>query len=128
MKRIFKAMLFMGGSAAAGYFGFKVYGTIKAMANAEKALPGYLEGIYGEKPDVKCIVQMEKSKVVVMIRIKLSPEVLAKHSDIDEAVMDYIRDFHPKVAKWKIRIKLLEKVTDDDYEASGAQFTDPEEG
>jgi len=32
------------------------------------------------------------------------------------------------VAKWKIRIKLLEKVTDDDYEASGAQFTDPEEG
>jgi len=128
MKRVLKTIFFVGGAAAAGYFGYKFYRTVQTMNQLEKALPEHLEGICGELPEVKGIVAINKSTLLT-IKISLSPEALAKIADINETVLDFIRDEYPSLMKHKIVIKAESPAQEDhDTFASGAHYTDPEEG
>ena len=126
MKRVLKTMFFVGGAAAAGYFGFKVYRTVQTMNLLEKSLPGHLESLCGEVPEVKGGITINKN-TVLSLKISLSPEALAKLGDVNETVLDYIRENYPSLIKYKIIIKAEVPEAEDSY-ISGAHHNDPEEG
>lgn len=128
MKRIFKVMAIVGGTATAAWLGFRAYLIIREMSKLEKELPGHLAGICGDTPQVRGIVMLA-GLIMLTLKIKLSPEALAKFDDINETVLDYVRDNHPKLMKFKLKVKAeaIQPEAEDIY-ASGAEFNDPEEG
>lgn len=127
MKKAFKTVVFLGGSVFAAYLGVKLYRIVKEMEKLEKALPEYLNGICGETPKVKCIVQMTTQMSATVV-ITLTAETLAKHLDLQEMVQDYIRENHPILMQRKIVVKLKEVAPESDVHTSGAHYSDPEEG
>jgi len=106
MKRIYKSFLWMGGSALVAYQTYRVTRAILGARKLDKALPEFLENIYGERPKVELNIAMNVGTVMT-ITIKFSPALLAKSPDIEDEVRDYIRDFYPGMAKFKTRIKLM---------------------
>lgn len=126
MKRILKTLFLAGGAAAAGYFGFRVYRTVQTMNQLEKTLPEHLESLCGEVPEVKGGVAINKN-TVLSLKISLSPEALAKLGDVNETVLDYIRENYPSLMKHKIIIKAEVPEAEDSY-ISGAEHNDPDEG
>jgi len=106
MKRIYKSFLWMGGSALVAYQAYRVTRAILGARKLDKALPEFLENIYGERPKVELNIAMNVGTVMT-ITIKFSPALLAKSPDIEDEVRDYIRDFYPGMAKFKTRIKLM---------------------
>jgi hypothetical protein len=128
MKKVFKAIFFAGGVAAAGYLGFRTYRIIKEMNRLEHDLPGHLEQICGELPKVRGIIMMA-GLIMLTLKITLSAEALAKFEDLNETVLDYVRENHPKLLKYKLKVKVSELAPEDEEAFhSGAEFTDPEEG
>lgn len=108
MKRIYKTLLVVGGSTIVAYQAFRATRAILGAKKLDSALPVFLENIYGEKPDVDINVAMNLSTVMT-VKIKFNPDILAKSPDIEDEVRDYIRDFYPALAKFKLRIKLVPK-------------------
>jgi len=106
MKRIYKSFLWIGGSALVAYQAYRVTRAILGARKLDKALPEFLENIYGERPKVELNIAMNVGTVMT-ITIKFSPALLAKSPDIEDEVRDYIRDFYPGMAKFKTRIKLM---------------------
>jgi len=96
----------MGGSALVAYQAYRVTRAILGARKLDKALPEFLENIYGERPKVELNIAMNVGTVMT-ITIKFSPALLAKSPDIEDEVRDYIRDFYPGMAKFKTRIKLM---------------------
>ena len=106
MKQIYKTMLWVGGSTLVAYQGWRAAKAIMGVRKLDKALPEFLENIYGERPKVDINLMMNVSTVMV-IKLSFSADLLAKSPDIEDEVIDYIRDFYPGLAKYKTRIKLM---------------------
>ncbi|HRY84315.1 MAG TPA: hypothetical protein P5533_06750 [Candidatus Cloacimonadota bacterium] len=126
MKRVLKTIFLAGGVATAGYFGFKVYRIVQIMKLAEKTLPAHLESLCGELPHIDSGVAIN-TKTVLTFKIKLSPEAMAKLENLNESVLDHLRENYPGLMKYKIEIKAIELNPEDSF-VSGAEHNDPEEG
>ncbi|MBP7310462.1 MAG: hypothetical protein KA984_04165 [Candidatus Cloacimonetes bacterium] len=102
MKKILKALLFIGGTALAAHFGMKTYKKINSAVKLSKSLPEFLNNVYGEKPQMN----MNKTLNSLTLKIGFSQEILDKHTDIETTVREYIDDFYPELAKNNIDISV----------------------
>jgi hypothetical protein len=107
MKKVFKRLLIAGSLAFFSYQGFRSWRLIRSVIALDKALPGYLESIYGEKPKVSCIVNANVA-VNTRIIVKFSADILAQHSNIEETVRQYIDDYYPLLAKSRLKVAVLD--------------------
>jgi len=105
MKKFFKALLVIGGTATAAHFGLKAYRRINGIVKLSKSLPEFLSNVYGETPKLDINQQMS----LLSIKIGFSQEILDKHDDIENTVREYIDDFYPEVAKCSVDIEIHAK-------------------
>ncbi len=107
MQRIFKRLLAAGGLAFFSYQGYRSWRLIRSVIALDKALPGYLESIYGELPKVSCTVNANIA-VKTRIVVKFSAEIIANHDNIEDIVKQFISDFYPVLAKSKLKVAVLD--------------------
>lgn len=124
MKKVFKALFMIGGTAVAGYLGLRIRRILIHMNNLEKGLAEHLATLCDETPAIKCTLQMRKA-LKITIEITLSFAALARINNINDTVFDYIRENHPTLIKHKIRIKAIEKAPDLEHESG---YSEPDEG
>lgn len=124
MKKLFKALIVIGGTAFAGYTGAKLYRAVKLARKIEGILPEHLESICGESPELRCMVQM-RTMIKVNIRVTLSPEALAKFENLTETVYDFIRENQPALLRYKLIVEGIEKHEEEEQELS---YSEPDEG
>ncbi len=107
MKRIFKRILMIGSMAAIGYQGFRAFRLYKLMHLAEKELPEYLGGIYGETPKVGMNITIN-AVIVAQLKVTFSPETFAKYPDLEEAVTLHIKETYPQLSNWRLKVMVLD--------------------
>jgi len=105
MKKFFKALLLIGGTAAAAHFGLKAYKKINGTVKLSKSLPEFLNNVYGEKPGVN----ISQSLNTTTIKVFFSQEILDKHTDIENTVKEYVDDFYPELAKNSVDVNVQVK-------------------
>ena len=105
MKKFFKALLFIGGTAAAAHFGMKAYRRVSGTVKLSKSLPEFLSNVYGEQPKI----DINQTMNYLSIKVRFSQEILDKHDDIENTIREYIDDFYPEVAKCSVDIDILAK-------------------
>ncbi|MBM4402917.1 MAG: hypothetical protein FJ042_00775 [Candidatus Cloacimonetes bacterium] len=110
MKKFFKTVFILGGTALTAYFGYKVYKKIQGTAKLAKSLPEFLNNVYGEKPAVNIRQAMGNMKV----KVAFSKEIIEKNSDIETTVREYIDDFYPEIVKGAVEIEIVEKSIETD--------------
>jgi hypothetical protein len=103
--KFFKTLFVVGGTALAGYFGFKLYKIVSNITKLHKSLPEFLNNVYGEKP----ALHINHNLKAATIKVGFSQEILDKHNDIESTVREYIDDFYPELAKSTIVIELFVK-------------------
>jgi hypothetical protein len=105
MKKFFKTMLFLGGTALAAHFGMKAYKRVNGIVKLSKSLPEFLSNVYGEKP----CVNINRTFNSMSIKVGFPQEVLDKHTDIETTVREYIDDFYPELGKCTVDIDVYAK-------------------
>lgn len=103
--KFFKTLFVVGGTALAGYFGFKLYKIVSNITKLHKSLPEFLNNVYGEKPALHINHNLKSAT----IKVGFTQEILDKHTDIETTVREYIDDFYPDLAKSTIVIELFVK-------------------
>ncbi len=116
MKKFFKAILVIGGTALAAHFGLKAYKKINGTVKLSKGLPEFLNNVYGEMPKVN----INQSLNTTTVKVFFSQEILDKHNDIDNTVKEYIDDFYPELAKNAVDVSV-------EVKSEEAQEEEPEE-
>lgn len=106
--KFFKSLFVLGGTALAGYLGFKLYKIVSNITKLHKSLPEFLSNVYGEKPTLHINHNLKSAT----IKIGFSQEILDKHDDIENTVREYIDDFYPEVAKSNVTIEIFTKSED----------------
>jgi hypothetical protein len=114
MKKFFKALLFIGGTAAAAHFGMKAYRRVNGTVKLSKSLPEFLSNVYGEFPKI----DVNQTMNYLSLKIRFSQEILDKHEDIENTVREYIDDFYPEVAKCSVDIDIQAKAEEDAAETN----------
>lgn len=107
MNKITKRLLMAGGLLFIGYQVLRMTRLMKAIISLDKALPQYLETVYGEAPKVGCSINAHFT-VNTRIVVKYSAEILARHDDIEATVRQFIADFYPLLAKSRLQVELKE--------------------
>ncbi len=102
MKKIFKVLLLLGGTAVAAHFGLKAYRRVNGIVKLAKSLPEFLSNVYGESPQMN----VNQGLGHITIKVGFSEEILDKHDDIENTIREYIDDFYPEVAKCSVEIDL----------------------
>ena len=105
MKKFFKAILVIGGTALAAHFGLKAYKKINGTVKLSKSLPQFLNNVYGEMPKVN----ISQSLNTTSIKLFFSQEILDKHNDIENTVKEYIDDYYPELAKNVVDVSVQAK-------------------
>lgn len=105
MKKFFKAILVIGGTALAAHFGLKAYRKINGTVKLSKSLPEFLNNVYGEMPKVNIAQNLNSTN----IKVYFTQEILDKHSDIDNTVREYVEDFYPELAKNSVEVSVQVK-------------------
>jgi hypothetical protein len=105
MKKFFKSLLILGGTAAAGYLGFKAYKKVSSLVRLSKALPEFLKNVYGEVPKVHINMALNK----VIIKTGFTQETIDKHDDIESTVREYVEDFFPSLGNKKLSVHVYVK-------------------
>lgn len=112
MKKFFKALLFIGGTATAAHFGLKAYRRVSGTVKLSKSLPEFLSNVYGEFPKI----DLNQTMNYLSLKIRFSQEILDKHDDIENTVREYIDDFYPEVAKCSVDIEIQPKAEEEPAE------------
>ncbi len=126
MKKFFKAVLFVGGTALAAHFGMKAYKRVNGIVKLSKSLPEFLNNVYGEKPKMN----INRSFNTMSIKLGFSQEIIDKHSDIETTVHEYIDDFYPDLTKCAVDISVGVRTEDecsDCEEEEAAEETEEKE-
>lgn len=123
MKKFFKTLFFLGGSAVAAHFGLKAYRRINGLVKLSKSLPEFLSNVYGETPKI----DINHNFSLLSIKVGFSQEILDKHDDIENTIREYIDDFYPEVAKCSVDIELDAKGQDADEEEPMEEFVEKAE-
>ncbi len=105
MKKFFKTLFVVGGTALAAYFGLKLYKIVGNITRLHKSLPEFLNNVYGEKPTLHINHNLKTAN----IKVGFSQEILDKHNDIENTVREYIDDFYPELTKSTITIEVFAK-------------------
>ncbi|MDP3114290.1 MAG: hypothetical protein Q8M98_05870 [Candidatus Cloacimonadaceae bacterium] len=105
MKKFFKAVLFIGGTALAAHFGMKAYKRVSGIVKLSKSLPEFLNNVYGEKPKTN----INRTFSAMNIKLGFTQEIIDKHTDIETTVREYIDDFYPELAKCSVDIEVYVK-------------------
>jgi hypothetical protein len=105
MKKFFKALLFIGGTAVAAHFGMKTYRRVNGTVKLSKSLPEFLSNVYGEFPKI----DLNQTMNYLSLKVRFSQEILDKHDDIENTIREYIDDFYPEVAKCSVDIDIQAK-------------------
>jgi hypothetical protein len=121
MKKFFKTVLFLGGTALAAHFGMKAYRRINGITKLSKSLPEFLNNVYGEMPKLT----MNQSFNQLSIKVGFSQEIMDKHTDIETTVREYIDDFYPELAKCSVEVEI--NVKSDEAEAAEPEQAPAEE-
>lgn len=100
MKKLLKALLFIGGTAMAAHFGMKAFKRVNGAIKLSKSLPEFLSNVYGEFP----VININRSLNSMNINVGFTQEILDKHDDIENTIREYIDDFYPEVAKCSVEI------------------------
>ena len=100
MKKIFKSLLLIGGTALAAHFGYKAYKRVNGSVKLSKSLPEFLNNVYGEMPKVNITSGLGN----MIIKVLFSQEIIDKHSDIETTTREYIEDFYPELAKCTVDV------------------------
>lgn len=103
--KFFKTLFVLGGTALAGYFGFKAYKVVNNITKLHKSLPEFLNNVYGEKP----ALHINHNLKTATIKVGFSQAILDKHTDIETTVREYIDDFYPDLTKGVINIEVFVK-------------------
>ncbi|HPR16785.1 MAG TPA: hypothetical protein PLD62_00905 [Candidatus Cloacimonadota bacterium] len=101
MKRAFTFVLL----TTIGYFAFKAYKFLRDIIELEKLLPQYLKTQFGEKPDVDLYVTLHHTNLTV----KFTKETLAKHTEIDETIREFVKNYYAGINPNKFQLKVSEK-------------------
>lgn len=126
MAKFYKKVLWIGGLAAVGFAGFKMYQRVSAIAKLSKSLPEFLNNVYGEKPKVNINMNLAS----VTISVGFNQDIVDDNQDIQYTVIEYIEDFYPALSKIKLNVDVFpvnvfetsshgcccEDNCDDDYE------------
>ncbi|MDD4146939.1 MAG: hypothetical protein PHO85_00255 [Candidatus Cloacimonetes bacterium] len=72
MKKFFKTLLFIGGTAAAAHLGMKAYRRVSGTVKLSKSLPEFLSNVYGEQPKV----DINQTMSYLSIKVRFSQEIL----------------------------------------------------
>lgn len=121
MKKFFKALLVIGGTAMAAHFGLKAYKKINGTVKLSKSLPEFLNNVYGEMPKVNINQTLNSTS----IKVFFSQEILDKHNDIDSTVKEYVDDFYPELAKNAVDVSV--QVKSEEAAEEEAEASEPEE-
>ncbi len=121
MKKFFKALLVIGGTAMAAHFGLKAYKKINGTVKLSKSLPEFLNNVYGEMPKVNINQTLNSTS----IKVFFSQEILDKHNDIDSTVKEYVDDFYPELAKNAVDVSV--QVKSEEAVEEEAEAAEPEE-
>lgn len=100
MKKFFKTVMFIGGTALAAHFGMKAYKRVNGIVKLSKSLPEFLGNVYGEKPKVN----INRTFNSMSIKIGFPQEIIDKHTDIETTVREYIDDFYPELGKCTVDV------------------------
>jgi hypothetical protein len=103
-----KRGLIIGGIAAAGYQGFRVYKLAKAAMAMKEPLKEYLSTQFGEEPKLICSVEANLV-ISVSVTAKFNAEILDKYPDIDQSIMDYIAQYYPILFIKRLTVKVYDK-------------------
>jgi len=105
MKKFFKTVFVLVGAALTAYFGYKVFKKFQGTAKLAKALPEFLNNVYGEKP----AVNVRQSFGNLKVKVAFSKEIIEKNTDIETTIREYIDDFYPEIVKGAIEIEIVDK-------------------
>jgi len=103
--KFFKRLFLIGGTALAGYLGFKLYKIVSNVTKLHKTLPEFLCNVYGEKPTI----HINHNLKTAAIKVGFSKEIIDKHTDIENTIREYVDDFYPDLAKNTISIEVFVK-------------------
>ena len=95
MNKALKNLLFLGGTAFAGYYAYKQYQSFSNTVKMDKALHDYLQNIYGEEPQLSTVKSLSR----IVIKAGFSAEVIAKYPDIETGIRDYVQEYYPMLSK-----------------------------
>ncbi len=122
MRKFFKAILFIGGTALAAHFGMKAYKRVNGVVKLSKSLPEFLSNVYGEKPKLS----INRGFNNMAIKVGYSQEIIDKYSDIEATIREYIDDFYPELAKCSVDVSLY-AVEAEAEEPTPEEASEPEE-
>ncbi len=123
MKKFFKALLLIGGTALTAHFGLKAFKKINGTVKLSKSLPEFLNNVYGEMPKIN----IKQTLNSTTIKVFFSQEIIDKHSDIDTTVREYVDDFYPDLAKCSVDISVQVKGEEAAEEPEAEEPEEPEE-
>lgn len=112
MKKIFKSILLIGGTALAAHFGYKAYKRVNGSVKLSKSLPEFLNNVYGEMPKVNITSGLGN----MVIKVHFSQEILDKHTDIETTTREYIDDFYPELAKCTVDVTVSALNTEEEVQ------------
>ena len=105
MKKLLKKLIVLGFFAAGSYFVYKIVIRIRQSLKLSKSLPLFLKNTIGEAP----VITINMKYRSLSIGLKFSADTLARETDIEELVREYIEDFYPALADMFLTIRLEEK-------------------
>ena len=105
MVRFLKKAITLAILSAIGYIGYKIFKIIKATIDLDKALPQYLENVYGEKPTIS--IQLTFNKIT--LTAGFSNKLLDKKEELEKAIWDYVKDFYPAICQKCLMVNIIEK-------------------
>ncbi len=105
MKKFLKNLVVLGILAAGGYCVYKFIVRLKQTLKLDKSLPLFLKNTIGEKPGIQINLQFRSLAII----LKFSAETLARETDIEQFVREYIEDFYPALAQMSLTVRLEEK-------------------
>ncbi len=105
MKKFLKNLVVLGILAMGGYCVYKFVVRLKQTLKLDKSLPLFLKNTMGEEPGIQINLQFRSLAII----LKFSAETLARETDIEQFVLEYIEDFYPALAQMALTVRLEEK-------------------
>lgn len=83
----------------------KLYRLIKDAIELDKSLQRYLDNKFDEKSKIEIAITCCKMNITA----HLSSRTIKKYPDIENVIVEYIRNYYPGFNKYKIAIKIVEQ-------------------
>ncbi len=123
MKKFLKNVVVLGVLAAGGYCVYKFVMRLKQTIKLDKSLPLFLKNTIGEQPAIQINLQFRSLTII----LKFSAETLARETDIEQFVREYIEDFYPVLSQMSLTVRLEEKPEEKELNLEPEETEEPQE-